>query len=75
MSPAPSATLAYPPSAHSSSAQQSELTETQPAPVATMTASPALRTETGPAERIRGGCIPCPNGSICYIIPIPLCCC
>ncbi|KAI5899970.1 uncharacterized protein SCHCODRAFT_02606624 [Schizophyllum commune H4-8] len=25
--------------------------------------------------RQRGGCIPCPDGSICYIIPIPCCCC
>lgn len=26
------------------------------------------------AKRLRGGCIPCPNGSVCYIIPIPCCC-
>jgi len=26
------------------------------------------------AKRLRGGCIPCPDGSICYIIPIPCCC-
>ncbi|PVF94339.1 hypothetical protein CPB86DRAFT_789178 [Serendipita vermifera] len=24
--------------------------------------------------RLRGGCIPCPDGSRCYIIPIPCCC-
>ncbi|KAG8690291.1 hypothetical protein FRC08_010576 [Ceratobasidium sp. 394] len=27
-----------------------------------------------PAERLRGGCIPLPNGGRCWIIPIPLCC-
>jgi len=29
----------------------------------------------GNAERLRGGCVPCPDGSICWIIPIPCCCC
>lgn len=25
--------------------------------------------------RLDGGCVPCPDGSICYIIPLPCCCC
>ncbi|KAJ7153920.1 hypothetical protein C8R43DRAFT_1001514 [Mycena crocata] len=29
----------------------------------------------GDASRMRGGCIPCPDGGCCYIIPIPCCCC
>ncbi|KAF8073320.1 hypothetical protein FPV67DRAFT_1477315 [Lyophyllum atratum] len=28
----------------------------------------------GVAKRLRGGCIPCPDGSRCWIIPIPCCC-
>ncbi|KAI1790026.1 hypothetical protein LXA43DRAFT_1017972 [Ganoderma leucocontextum] len=47
----------------------------QPEPVAAMSSHPAQPNASGPADRIRGGCIPCPDGSICYIIPIPLCCC
>ncbi|KAJ8091762.1 hypothetical protein PM082_020997 [Marasmius tenuissimus] len=31
--------------------------------------------QTEGPQRLRGGCIPCPDGSICYIIPIPCCCC
>ncbi|KAJ7092920.1 hypothetical protein B0H15DRAFT_165163 [Mycena belliarum] len=34
-----------------------------------------LTVSHGPARRIRGGCIPCPDGGCCYIIPIPCCCC
>ncbi|XP_006455451.1 hypothetical protein AGABI2DRAFT_194983 [Agaricus bisporus var. bisporus H97] len=29
--------------------------------------------EEGSAARMRGGCIPCPGGGCCFIIPIPCC--
>ncbi|TBU22479.1 hypothetical protein BD311DRAFT_770347 [Dichomitus squalens] len=46
----------------------------QPAPVTAMSTHPDKSTKFGHADRIRGGCVPCPDGSICYIIPIPCCC-
>ncbi|KAI0640485.1 hypothetical protein C8Q79DRAFT_996415 [Trametes meyenii] len=69
----------FPPSAHlSSSPSPLDLRhiQSQPPthpPMAPTAPSPTNR--TGPAQRIRGGCIPCPDGSICYIIPIPCFCC
>ncbi|KAH9890898.1 hypothetical protein C8Q73DRAFT_702074 [Cubamyces lactineus] len=75
--------LTYPPSVHLSSSEsglakssdpEAQPIRSQPAPVPAM--SPTLAGQTsGPAQRLRGGCIPCPDGSICYIIPIPCICC
>ncbi|KAI0662629.1 hypothetical protein C8Q70DRAFT_1051254 [Cubamyces menziesii] len=75
--------LTYPPSAHfssdesglvKSSSPEAQPVRSQPAPTPAMSPTLASRT-SGPAQRIRGGCIPCPDGSICYIIPIPCICC
>ncbi|KAI0336019.1 hypothetical protein GY45DRAFT_1316055 [Cubamyces sp. BRFM 1775] len=72
--------LTYPPSAHisnssaKSSSPEAQPVRSQPSPVPAMSPTLAGR-DSGPAQRIRGGCIPCPDGSICYIIPIPCICC
>ncbi|RDB26560.1 hypothetical protein Hypma_005677 [Hypsizygus marmoreus] len=29
--------------------------------------------EKGEARRMRGGCVPCPGGGMCWIIPLPCC--
>ncbi|KAH9847986.1 hypothetical protein C2E23DRAFT_845714 [Lenzites betulinus] len=76
MSPSTSHSLTYPPSAHLPSPDGAQPVQSQPSPVPTMSSAPAkAENETGPAQRIRGGCVPCPDGSICYIIPIPCFCC
>ncbi|KAI9057172.1 hypothetical protein FKP32DRAFT_1598647 [Trametes sanguinea] len=71
--------LAYPPSAHVASSESPSTAlpvRTQPSAVPAMSPVPGKASEhRGPAQRIRGGCIPCPDGSICYIIPIPCICC
>ncbi len=58
-----STTVTYPPAAHLSTDQPAAVTHTQPAPVAAMSLDPASRDnaqQAHKAERIRGGCIPCP---------------
>ncbi|KAI0799981.1 hypothetical protein C8Q74DRAFT_1233637 [Fomes fomentarius] len=67
MSPTLTDSLTYPPPTHLSSVKQtSAATETQPAPVAAMSLNPNThsarlnQSQTGKAERLRGGCIPCP---------------
>ncbi|KAJ7282609.1 hypothetical protein C8J57DRAFT_1295831 [Mycena rebaudengoi] len=71
-------TPAFPPAAHtSSSTRAGELITEQPAPASGMSlvrGKPEEERKTGPAARLRGGCIPCPDGGCCYIIPIPCCC-
>ncbi|TCD69788.1 hypothetical protein EIP91_006325 [Steccherinum ochraceum] len=68
--------IPYPPAAH---VHTSNIVGTQPSPTATMTASnnkdsdKARDGQEGPANRIRGGCIPCPDG-FCFCIPLPCCC-
>ncbi|KAJ7870444.1 hypothetical protein B0H13DRAFT_2346844 [Mycena leptocephala] len=71
-SPAVSSELpTCPPAAHTSS--KAPITE-QPAPAPTMTTAREKIVTQGDAARLRGGCIPCPDGGCCYIIPIPCCC-
>ncbi|KAH8102314.1 hypothetical protein BXZ70DRAFT_68489 [Cristinia sonorae] len=70
--------LAYPPAAH---IHTSNVVGTQPQPISTMSTSAEKLDhnlerkgpQQGAAERIRGGCIPCPDGC-CFCIPIPCCC-
>ncbi|KAI9513541.1 hypothetical protein F5148DRAFT_1156407 [Russula earlei] len=71
------ANIKYPPAAHpyhNKADHQPVITNVQPRGGATMTVDPENARE-GKAERLRGGCIPCPDGSVCWIIPIPCCCC
>ncbi|KAI0349626.1 hypothetical protein OH77DRAFT_1375945, partial [Trametes cingulata] len=73
----PDHSLSYPPAAHLSdqSATRPQPVQSQPSPVPSMSTNPSKADKkSGGAERIRGGCIPCPDGSICYIIPIPCLC-
>ncbi|KAH9983778.1 hypothetical protein BJV77DRAFT_1029759 [Russula vinacea] len=75
------ANIQYPPAAaahtyHDESAETPAVTSVQPRAGATMAVgSEHNRTRMGKAERLRGGCVPCPDGSVCWIIPIPCCCC
>ncbi|KAH8829718.1 hypothetical protein DL96DRAFT_1599298 [Flagelloscypha sp. PMI_526] len=46
----------------------------QPQTSSTMKISQDAQKSEQEALRLRGGCIPCPNGSVCWIIPIPCCC-
>ncbi|KAJ7349806.1 hypothetical protein DFH08DRAFT_1079129 [Mycena albidolilacea] len=64
---------AYPPTAHTHTTTSSRVVSEQPPPAPTMTTARGTVTN-GEAERLRGGCIPCPDGGCCYIIPIPCCC-
>ncbi|KAL4242391.1 hypothetical protein ABKN59_011855 [Abortiporus biennis] len=78
MSSQQTTSLSYPPSAHRESSEQSstdQCTSAQPAPAPQMSLNPSSDNDQSKAERLRGGCIPCPDGSICYIIPIPCFCC
>ncbi|KAI8995310.1 hypothetical protein BD414DRAFT_237013 [Trametes punicea] len=74
--------LTYPPSAHlsppgvQSRAEPAHPISSQPSAKPAMSPVPSKAGEpSGEAQRIRGGCVPCPDGSICYIIPIPCICC
>ncbi|KAJ7135096.1 hypothetical protein C8R46DRAFT_1139474 [Mycena filopes] len=61
-----------PPAAHT--CPKALVTE-QPTSAPTMSPSrERFNVEEGKAARLRGGCIPCPDGGCCYIIPIPCCC-
>ncbi|GBE85695.1 hypothetical protein SCP_0802170 [Sparassis crispa] len=67
-----------PPAAHTHTVPPEGVRITaQPARVSDMTTRPerAADETQHKAERVRGGCIPCPDGTVCYIIPIPCCCC
>ncbi|KAH9077737.1 hypothetical protein EDB83DRAFT_2345565 [Lactarius deliciosus] len=74
----PSATIAYPPTAHTyhdESSQTPAITNIQPHTGAKMVVgSDDNKARNGKAERLRGGCIPCPDGSVCWIIPCCCCC-
>ena len=65
------ATVAYPPTAHlykDESAQISAVTNVQPSAGAKMTVgSDNDGTRSGKAERLRGGCIPCPVCSVSLV--------
>ncbi|KAI0301319.1 hypothetical protein BC826DRAFT_988640 [Russula brevipes] len=74
------ANIEYPPAAHlyhAESARKPVITSVQPRAGATMTVGPDNNNsaQMRKAERLRGGCVPCPDGSVCWIIPIPCCCC
>ncbi|KAK7042682.1 hypothetical protein R3P38DRAFT_323319 [Favolaschia claudopus] len=62
---------AFPPVAHTNT--KSRIVSEQPAPAPMMSARERTVTE-GNVERLRGGCIPCPDGGCCFIIPLPCCC-
>ncbi|CAL1709420.1 unnamed protein product [Somion occarium] len=75
MSPSSTETITYPPTAHiSPDGAEETVISSQPKPAMGMTPQGGQNEETEKAERLRGGCIPCPGG-ICWIIPIPCCCC
>ncbi|KAG7085473.1 hypothetical protein E1B28_003034 [Marasmius oreades] len=60
-----------PPAAHT------KVVSSQPSPASGMVVArdvPARGEQTEGPMRLRGGCIPCPDGGCCYIIPIPCCC-
>jgi hypothetical protein len=57
------ANIEYPPAAHTyhhESAETPSVTSVQPRAGATMVVGDKDRTRVGKAERIRGGCVPCP---------------
>ncbi|KAL5514911.1 hypothetical protein ACEPAG_2227 [Sanghuangporus baumii] len=68
----------YPPTSQSARRTNSETPDAsqpvnkQPTPASTMTTAHGSESSQG-AMRLRGGCIPCPDGGCCYIIPIPCC--
>ena len=71
--------VAYPPTARAPIVDHTPvaLVSAQPAPMAGMSMQPATvdafeseKREQTSAQRLRGGCIPCPDGSMCYIIPV-----
>ncbi|KAJ7664855.1 hypothetical protein B0H17DRAFT_1091362 [Mycena rosella] len=62
---------AFPPAAHTS---PKALVTEQPAPAPAMSVGREITVTQGDAARIRGGCIPCPDGGCCFIIPLPCCC-
>ncbi|KAJ7758357.1 hypothetical protein B0H16DRAFT_650880 [Mycena metata] len=61
----------FPPPAHTHTSPKALITE-QPTPAPTMSTSREASVQEGKAARLRGGCIPCPDGGCCFIIP---CCC
>ncbi|OJA09044.1 hypothetical protein AZE42_04734 [Rhizopogon vesiculosus] len=67
-------TVTYPPRAHT----RGEIVSSQPSP-STMSLSsspqdrPLKEEQTHSPMRLRGGCIPCPGGGMCFIIPCPCC--
>jgi hypothetical protein len=67
------ANVAYPPTAHlyhDESAQKPVVTNVQPCAEATMTLDTKNNgARIGKAERLRGGCVPCP---VCTILPVYL---
>ncbi|TFL00080.1 hypothetical protein BDV98DRAFT_594268 [Pterulicium gracile] len=67
-------TLSYPPQAHLVQPQDpTTSTSAQPGATPGMNSGKAVD-DAKDVERMRGGCIPLPNGGRCWIIPIPCCC-
>ncbi|GAW04921.1 hypothetical protein LENED_006745 [Lentinula edodes] len=70
-----STTPVYPPSAHLSSKASSPISPaapivTQPAVTQSMSMEQrGLVERNEKVQRLRGGCIPCPDGGCCFIIP------
>ncbi|KAJ3827901.1 hypothetical protein F5880DRAFT_1091731 [Lentinula raphanica] len=78
-----SALPAIPPSAHtttrkaSSSAIPPTTIVTQQPPATrsmSLTSADEHKQKNTKVNRLRGGCIPCPDGGCCFIIPLPCCC-
>ena len=51
---------AYPPATHTSTDRANPIVSVQPQPAAAMIPQEGVQKEQGPAQRLRGGCIPCP---------------
>ncbi|CAE6466730.1 unnamed protein product [Rhizoctonia solani] len=64
---------AYQPNHQSAKPYYPYITSSQPTGQRGMVMAPPSDEERE-AERLRGGCIPLPNGGRCWIIPIPCCC-
>ncbi|TFK99454.1 hypothetical protein BDV98DRAFT_570969 [Pterulicium gracile] len=69
--------VSYPPKAHVSHASEgsseSNSVTAQPGASPSMHSGKAVD-DAKNVDRMRGGCIPLPNGGRCWIIPIPCCC-
>ncbi|KAG1752026.1 hypothetical protein EDB19DRAFT_1671340 [Suillus lakei] len=69
--------VTYPPAAH---AIPREIVSSQPSSSSMLLHSspqdrpPQIEEQTHSPMRLRGGCIPCPGGGMCFIIPCPCCC-
>ncbi|KAG2131026.1 hypothetical protein DEU56DRAFT_459671 [Suillus clintonianus] len=64
--------VAYPPAAH---AVPRGIVSSQPSSSSMLLyPSPQEEEKTHSPMRLRGGCIPCPGGGMCFIIPCPCCC-
>lgn len=74
MSPSTTKTTTYPLQDSASTAPAPATVAQQPGANTGMSVSPEAQTQERKAERLRGGCIPLPNGGRCWIIPIPCCC-
>lgn len=55
-----SSALAYPPTARTTADRANPVVSAQPQPAATMVPQKGGQKEEGPAQRLRGGCVPCP---------------
>ncbi|KAF9485720.1 hypothetical protein BDN70DRAFT_539383 [Pholiota conissans] len=64
----------YPPQLHKPVSRTAAI-EAQPSITQNMSVnnSPQLQKEEHAANRLRGGCIPCPVRGCCFIIPLPCC--
>ncbi|KDR74840.1 hypothetical protein GALMADRAFT_249745 [Galerina marginata CBS 339.88] len=65
----------YPPQTHASMKRKEAIAK-QPAPAQNMSVQTPQHPQgegNQPAARLRGGCIPCPDGGCCFIIPCPCC--
>ncbi|KAI5899969.1 uncharacterized protein SCHCODRAFT_02742976 [Schizophyllum commune H4-8] len=70
MSPTPT----YPPASTATAPANPAPVAQQPGANTGMSVSREAQNQEQKAERLRGGCIPLPNGGRCWIIPIPCCC-
>ncbi|KAF9003402.1 hypothetical protein BDQ17DRAFT_1425358 [Cyathus striatus] len=67
---------AYPPKAASRAGRDWNVVDKQPRPTTGMVVSRSKPDDgqDANANRLRGGCVPCPDGGFCFCIPIPCCC-
>ncbi|KZV93320.1 hypothetical protein EXIGLDRAFT_768215 [Exidia glandulosa HHB12029] len=69
-----SSPIAYPPMARAPVIDHTPVVQSQPRPAPRMSVKRAPEDEKKDgALRLRGGCLPCPDGSCCFIIPCPCC--